>query len=124
MDTPRALSSQIARLAGTEVRALGAHQAIKFPTPTEREGAMPKQKKPTGFARTPATIKTQMDAATILFDIPEVVSVFAPQTGVISVSFEDGTTKEVFLGTDRDTITQGLYALKSLLDFNTPTREA
>lgn len=76
---------------------------------------MPRQKKPTGFARTPATIKTQMDAAMILFDVPEVVSVYAPQTGVVNIMSTSGETKEVWLGTHRDQITQGLHEVRALL---------
>ena len=72
-------------------------------------------KKPVAPPRNPGAARTQLDAATILFDVPEVVSVHAPQVGVINIMSTPGETKEVWLGTHRDQITQGLHEVRALL---------
>lgn len=71
--------------------------------------------KPAAPPRNPGAVRTQLDAATILFDVPEVVSVHAPQTGVINIMSTSGETREVWLGTHRDQITQGLHEVRALL---------
>ena len=80
---------------------------------------MPKQRKkiakPVGFARHPGALQTQYDAAMILFDVPEVASVYAPQTGVVNIMSTSGETKEMWLGVHRDQITQGLHEVRALL---------